>query len=52
MSGTAGARVPLGENLYIGGHYRFQWISSTSDSLFDYDNITIHGLSGIIGANF
>jgi hypothetical protein len=52
LSGTLGARVPLSMNAYVGGRYRFQWISGTSDALADYDDIKVHGVSAIIGVNF
>ncbi len=53
LSGTAGARVPIGMNAYIGGRYRFQWISGPSgDFGEEYDSINMHGVSAIIGFNF
>lgn len=49
LSGSLGARLLLGNNGYIGGRYRFQWINGTSDGDFSYDSITSHGLSVILG---
>jgi len=51
-SGSAGVRVPLGMNAYVGGRYRFQYISGPSDDLGEFDAITSHGLSAIVGVNF
>ena len=53
LSGTLGARVPLGENVYLGGRYRFQWISGLTDNLgLKFDPLKTHGLSAIVGVNF
>jgi opacity protein-like surface antigen len=53
LSGTVGARVPLGESAYLGGRYRFQWISGPKDDFgIDYNSITVHGFSALIGFNF
>ena len=51
-SGSVGARIPLGMNAYVGGRYRFQWISAPSDDFVDLDAITIHGVTAIVGMNF
>ncbi len=53
LSGTLGARIPLGENVYLGGRYRFQWIAGPTDDLgLKFDPIKTHGLSAIVGVNF
>ena len=52
MSGTVGARYPLGMSAYIGGRYRYQWISGPSDSEVELGSISVHGVSAIFGVNF
>jgi hypothetical protein len=51
-SGSAGVRIPLGMNAYVGARYRFQYITGPSEDLADFDAITSHGVSAILGMNF
>jgi opacity protein-like surface antigen len=53
LSGTAGVRIPVGMNAYIGGRYRYQWISApTGGQGVEFDDVSIHGLTATVGINF
>jgi len=50
---TLGADVPLGQNFYLGGRYRVNFISGpTTDTNIKFGSITAHIISIVIGYRF
>jgi opacity protein-like surface antigen len=53
LSASVGARFALSERVYLGGRYRFNYITEPTDDLgFQYDPILFHAFAVILGVRF